>query len=115
MLSKQVGHLVGLLKVIITFLLCSDSVVMIDMRLLFFWPSDLSNDTSVSSCSSGEFLENRATVAFVTLEAAVQSVGSILILESIAGILTIDGSVALVWSTVINIKNLLIGHNIWET
>ena len=88
---------------------------MIDVRLLFFWSLDSRFDAGVSSCSSGEFLENRATVTFVTLETAIQSVGTILILKSFTGILTIDGRLACVWSTVVDVKNMLIWDIIWKS
>jgi hypothetical protein len=54
---------------------------MINEGLLRNWSCNCANDTCVSSCSSGEFLENWSRITFVTLEARVKSIWTILPLE----------------------------------
>ena len=57
-------------------------------------------------------MENRATEAFIALETTTQSIRAILILEGFTGILTINRGLAIFWSTVIDVKNVLVGDDV---
>lgn len=80
---------------------------MINVRCLAWRSFDLRNNACVSSCSTRHLLENGTAVALITLEAWVQSVRAIFVLEILTSILTIDGLCAFVRSAIVRVEMFL--------
>ena len=80
---------------------------MINVRCLAWRSFDLRDNACVSSCSTRHLLENGTAVALITLEAWVQSVRAIFVLEILTSILTIDGLCTFVRSAIIRVKMFL--------
>ena len=90
---------------------------MINKRPLLNWSLNSRNNSCVSSSSSGELLKHRSRIAFVTLKAGVESVGSILPLEVFTGVLVIDLLLANGRIAVVGIGNTikpLLWYVVWQ-
>lgn len=84
-------------------------------RLLAIWSQNVTLNACISSSAAAELLEDWSRVALVALEARIQPVWAIFVLEVAASVLAVDALLALVRVAVVWIQESALTVLIWRS